>query len=948
MQTGGIVMSKNFFDSEEYLNDAIDPLETESSLAHYGTPRHSGRYPWGSGKNPQRGKDINTRANELKKQGLTERERANVLGFKTTSELRAALKIGAAARDAAEIAYLQKLRDQGMGNSEIARKTGLNESSVRSKLNRKKSHAQEVLDNTVKVLKDHIDSTGEYLDVGKGAELYLGVSKQSLNTAIALLKKQGYNYYGQIKVEQLGTGNETSIPVLAPKTSSWAEVTNNKGKIHAIQELGVHLEDSNGISKIKQLHDPVSVPEKDVYVRYDEEGGTEKDGTIELRRGIPELSLGQSNYAQVRIRVGKNKYMKGMAFYSDDIPEGYNIVYNSNKTRDKKDKVFKEMDPTKGEKLVDQFGALIDRQNDWTDENGKEHKGVLNIIREEVSDTSWTHWSKTVASQLLGKQSPSVAKQQLDIDYADREDEFDKIMKLTNPVVKKRLLMPFADECDSAAIHLKAAAFPRQGWHVILPFPDIKDNEIYAPNYKDGETVVLVRYPHGGTFEMPELRVNNKIKSAKNAIGNAANAVGINKHVADRLSGADFDGDTVLVIPNNEGKLRSTDPLKQLEGFDTKQAYPAVEGMPPVGKEGNYFDTQKQMGMVSNLITDMTLGGATRDELARAVKHSMVVIDAEKHNLNWRQSEIDNNIQELKNKYQPKDDPSKPGGGVHTLLSRAKSEERVPHRKLAQTVKDPKTGEYLIREGIDVKTGEKVYVPTGYTNKTKKNGEWVEVPKTSKVTKMELAKDARELMSGPNHEGTKMEQVYADYANKCKALGNRARKAYLDTEVPKADPAATKAYAAEVASLKTKLVDALKNAPLERLAQIRGNETIKAMKRSGDPKYDEYSGADWKKEKGKALERARRDVGAKKAQIDITDKEWEAIQNRAVSPSLLKEILNNSDLDKIKERAMPREDRGLSDSAISRIQAYAAAGRTQAEIAEALGISVSTVNKVLK
>lgn len=45
------------------------------------------------------------------------------------------------------------------------------------------------------------------------------------------------------------------------------------------------------------------------------------------------------------------------------------------------------------------------------------------------------------------------------------------------------------------------------------------------------------------------------------------------------------------------------------------------------------------MGVISNLITDMTLRGADEKELARAVKHSMVVIDAEKHGLDYKRSE---------------------------------------------------------------------------------------------------------------------------------------------------------------------------------------------------------------------------------------------------------------------------------------------------------------------
>ena len=226
--------------------------------------------------------------------------------------------------------------------------------------------------------------------------------------------------------------------------------------------------------------------------------------------------------------------------------------------------------------------------------------------------------------------------------------------------MKKTLLKSFADDCDSAAGHLQAAALPRQKYQVILPITSMKDNEVYAPNYKNGETVALIRFPHGGTFEIPILKVNNKQSEAKRTLGNALDAVGINSKVAERLSGADFDGDTVLVIPCNSSsskvKITSTPQLKELENFDAKLDYATIK------KGDTYYNdagqpvkimknTQTEMGKISNLITDMTLKGATDSELARAVKHSMVVIDAEKHKLDYKQSEIDNGISALKKKY---------------------------------------------------------------------------------------------------------------------------------------------------------------------------------------------------------------------------------------------------------------------------------------------------------
>ena len=117
---------------------------------------------------------------------------------------------------------------------------------------------------------------------------------------------------------------------------------------------------------------------------------------------------------------------------------------------------------------------------------------------------------------------------------------------------------------------MSAAALPRQGWHAILPIPSLSDKEIYAPNYNDGEQVALVRFPHGGKFEIPTLTVNNKSKEAKSVMGQARDAVGINPKVAEILSGADFDGDTVLVIPTKESKIQTMNPLEQLKNFDPK------------------------------------------------------------------------------------------------------------------------------------------------------------------------------------------------------------------------------------------------------------------------------------------------------------------------------------------------------------------------------------------
>src|SRR5699024_5339429 len=175
----------------------------------------------------------------------------------------------------------------------------------------------------------------------------------------------------------------------------------------------------------------------------------------------------------------------------------------------------------------------------------------------------------------------------------------------------------------------------------------------------------------------------NKHPEARRILGkDITDAVAINKNIADRLSGADFDGDTVMTIPTHDRKGRvkisSSDPLSQLEGFDPKVMYgpETYKGktikLMKDEKTGKDV-TQSEMGKILNLITDMTLAGASNAELARAVKHSMVVIDAAKHKLNYKQSEIDNNIAELRRTYQVKIDKNGKVryGGASTLISAA-------------------------------------------------------------------------------------------------------------------------------------------------------------------------------------------------------------------------------------------------------------------------------------
>lgn len=900
----------------------------EDILMHYGIKRRSGRYPWGSGDDPyQRTGDLISRYEELQKQGLSEKEIAAHMGS-TTGKLRAQLAYAKNERRMLKVDKAKSLRADGKSLSEIAEILGVpNESSVRSLLNANSEARMKEAKNTADMLKKLVDEKG-MIDVGVGVERELGISKERLNEALYILELDGYMKYSGRIDQVTNPGKKTTIKVLCPPGTEHKEIYDTD-KINSVRDYAISYDD--GESFHKPFVYPESMDSKRLKIRYAEEGGTDKDGVIELRRGVKDLSLGESHYAQVRILVDGDRYLKGMAVYSDNLPDGVDVLFNTNKKSgtDKRDVLKKISDDPDNP-----FGSLIKEhggQSYYTDSNGKKK---LSLINKRADEGDWGEWADKLPSQFLSKQNLQLIKKQLNLTKADKEAEFDEIISLTNPTVKKALLKSFADDCDAAAVHLKAAALPRQKYQVILPLTSIKDNEVYAPNFNDGETVALIRYPHGGTFEIPILKVNNKQKEGKRILGNTPlDAIGINSKIAERLSGADFDGDTVMVVPCNSSrskvKITSTPPLKGLEGFDPKMSYPHKQGMKTMTA------TQKEMGVISNLITDMTLKGATQDELARAVRHSMVVIDAEKHKLNYKQSEADNGIAALKNKYQGSySEDGRYHEGVATLLSRAKSQESVPKRKGSPII-DKKTGEQSWKLADDLTyTVEK---------KDKKTGKIItkEKMRMQKSTKMAEAKDAYSLVSEAD---TPTERAYADYANKMKSLANRARKEMVNAGKIPYSSSAKSTYQTEVYSLMAKLNVALKNAPRERKAQVMANSVVEAKKKENP----ELSKKDVKKISQQALSAARLSVGAKREPITITDKEWEAIQSGAITEHKLEQIINNINIDELRQRATPRTNSQLSQAKINKISSMKAAGYTIAEIAQAIGRSTSTVSKYLK
>lgn len=894
-------------------------------LRQYGIKRRSGRYPWGSG-----GTDISEAGDfmkavkELRAAGGSEAEIARAFGL-TTTELRANITTANLIQKQDRIARVERMKESGMSNMEISRETGYPESTVRSLLAPSAKLRSDQLVQVADILKSRVDADG-YIDIGKGNEHLLGISKTKFDTAVAMLTNQGYEVH-TVPVPQATGSHDTRVRVLAKPGTDWATANRNKHLIQGIQAFS----NDNGKS-FKLVDEPLRIDPKRVDVVWGPDGGAKNDGVIFIRPGVPDLHLDGASYAQVRIAVGKDRYLKGMAVMKEGLPPGVDIQFNTNKERSA-DKMSAMKEIKAGGDPIERFGAVY-RQ--LTDPKTGKVNSALNIVNDE---NNWDDWSRSLASQMLSKQKPDFVKRQLDVTYAKKKAQLDEIMSLTNPVVKKMMLESYADSMDAASVHLKAAALPRQKTHVILPINSLKDNEVYAPGYRDGESVVLIRYPHGGKFEIPELVVNNRNKEGGKLIGPKARAaIGINANVANRLSGADFDGDTVVVIPNDRKRISTEKPLAGLKGFDPQISYRGKDEkgnmLPGVKKMTN---TQTEMGKISNLITDMTIAGATHSELARAVRHSMVVIDAEKHGLDYKRSAEDNGISALRKKYQPGKH-----GGAATIISRTGKSVEIPEMKRRP-----------MAEGgpIDPKTGEVVYVPTGRTRakpvKDAVTGEitWEQVPRTMKVEKGSRmpgtnVKDAFDLVSD---NATPIERHYANYSNRVRGLANEARKAQLKIKDPHINPSAKATYKPEVESLKAKLKRAQSNSPRERQAQIAARTIIK-MNREANP---DMTPEQRKRMESNALRTARERMNAKPDKVVITDREWLAIQNGAVGSSVLRELLTKADMKQVQKLAQPKVKVLMQPHNEAQARRLLAAGYTRAEVADELGVSISTLDRAM-
>ncbi len=1009
---------------KSYLGSA--QLTDEEFLEHYGIKRKSGRYPYGSGEDPYQHESwyhtdhqFLNRIEELKKKGWKETPEniKKEFNMSTTQYIREK-RLANTLSKMEKLDRVNDLKSKGLNDTQIGKIMGVNESTVRGWTKQYEDGKILKTKNLAESIKKLVDEKG-MIDVGVNAERELNVSRERLDTALLMLEKEGYVRLGS-RVSQQRNGQMTTLNIIAPPGTE-KKAAYDFDKIHPIKE---YISRDGGETLEKKFHYPSSLDSKRIKVLYkDEKGldgytGEDKDGVIEIRRGVADLDLKGSRYSQVRILVDGTHYLKGMAVYSDKMPDGVDVVFNTNKPRgtpklDTFKKIHDDPENPFGSNIKD---VELGGQYWYTDP--KTGKKKLGLINKRADEGDWTEWSDGLPSQFLSKQSKALAKKQLDLARDNKQAEYDEICELNNPTIKKYYLKKFADGCDKAAVDLKAASLPGQKYHVIIPINAMGDDKIYAPKYEDGTKLALVRYPHGGIFEIPVLTVDNKNKVARRLLPpDVDDAVGISKKIADQLSGADFDGDTVMCIPTHDKagrtKISYQDPLPALKGFDPKLKYGPDPGSEFVDKNGDKWYTrngikykgmndaykQNQMGVVSNLITDMTLLGANNDKIARAVKHSMVVIDAEKHHLDYKASYRDNDIDSLQKEYQVKARDEYGNitkyKGASTIISRAKGKYPVDKRRGQAYINikgkeyyDPSKPEgtliyktaydkdlYYAASKTDKNTGLRTmtlvdgkkitYNPKNkteynrYTPIMMKNEKTGEVYFTSKDGKLRYKTEKRTYDSTNMAETTNaytliskkrnpMEFIYADYANSMKAMANKARIEMIQTKNLKYSPDAKKAYAKEVSNLNAQLNEAMKNSNRERLVTRMVAADIKKKKQENP----NLTPSEESKLAQRYAEKYRKEVGSikrKDRNIKISDREWEAIQAGAISNHKLELILQNSDPDILRERAMPSKGRKLTSAQIARIVAMKNNGQfTLQQIANKLNISVSAVSNALK
>lgn len=267
-------------------------IDEDAYLSHIGIIRRSGRYPWGSGGDTlvvHNNQGFLDWIKELRAKLFTDAQIAEGLGVSTTT-LRAQVSISSNEVYASNVIGAQALKAKGWSNKAIGEQMGepgkpIGESTIRNWLKPGADKNSSALKSTADMLRRQVDEKG-VIDVGLGVESSVGVSKDRLRTAVAMLEQEGYKKYN-LKVPQQGTGKDTEMVVLAKPEFTQKQIWQDPSKIRLIDE---HSEDFG--QSYLGIKPPIAINPKRLAINYAEDGGANSDGVIYVRPDVADVSLG--------------------------------------------------------------------------------------------------------------------------------------------------------------------------------------------------------------------------------------------------------------------------------------------------------------------------------------------------------------------------------------------------------------------------------------------------------------------------------------------------------------------------------------------------------------------------------------------------------------------------------------------------------------------------------
>ena len=135
----------------------------------------------------------------------------------------------------------------------------------------------------------------------------------------------------------------------------------------------------------------------------------------------------------------------------------------------------------------------------------------------------------------------------------------------------------------------------------------------------------------------------------------------------------------------------------------------------------------------------------------------------------------------------------------------------------------------------------------------------------------------------------------------------------------------------------------MKVQPLERQALLIADAVSRERMSANPSLWDDPNAV--KKLRRKDFERVKARLGIPDTTIEITPRQWEAIQKNAISPNMLEQIMSHTDRAKLTAMAMPKTQNLVTPGKKAQAQAMLNAGYTRAEVAGHLGVSVSTLDR---